>query len=108
MDYVNMAAIIILCAVIIIQRMEFVTRIERMHERLQDILDREAKHQVAAARYETELAELRTGFGRLRETTYSALNIFEQQVLRGAREDLEVLQEIDDGTAEEAEEAAGV
>lgn len=103
--WVNSIAIIVLCIVLLHQS----RLIKDLHERFQSVQDRQLKMQAADIELKQrtlDLADAHYGLERsyklLRDTTASALNIFEQQILRGAREDLEALDgTLEDGEAEE-------
>lgn len=105
MVWVNSIAIIALFVLAVLQRRE----IEALHKRLQTAQERQGRLQaedLKLAERTLDLANahksLEKAYTALRDTTTSALNIFEQQILRGAREDLEALDgTLEDGEAEE-------
>ena len=105
MVWVNSIAIIALFVLAVLQRRE----IETLHKRLQTAQERQGRLQaedLKLAERTLDLANAHKGLEKaytaLRDTTTSALNIFEQQILRGAREDLEALDgTLEDGEAEE-------
>ena len=105
MIWINSLAIIALAVMVIMQRRE----IDALHKRYQTAQDRQIKLQDADMKLAERTLDLANAHRRLEQaykllqgSTASALNIFEQQILRGAREDVEALQDEQDDVEEEA------
>lgn len=106
MIWVNTIAIVLLFVALYYARREMTREIDYIHERLLGVLDRELKKTnddiVFVNNVYGAIDRLEGSYKALHSTTASALNIFEQQILRGAKEDLEVLNgTLEDGEAEE-------